>query len=138
MASKQKDLIKKYLPAKYHTVAQQYDIPEEFLKADPEIVTLILESRAIETPKDKQNWFNLLPIMTDQQVEKLREILKREQQKLKEIEEKYRQKKNEIKKKYLLKWQKLGYLRQSSKLQQEEEEQKAVDEVEAEKLLDSL
>ncbi len=131
-------LIKKHLSSKYWTEARKYDIPEEFLKTDSELVELILSSRAIDTQQEKQNWFNLLPIMTDAQLEKLRNILKKERQKLQEIEEKYASKKNEIKKKYLLKWQQLGYISQASKLKEEEQQEKQKDETEAEQLLESL
>ena len=131
-------LIKKHLSSRYWSEARKYDIPEEFLKADTELVELILSSKAIDSQQEKQNWFNLLPIMTDAQLEKLRNILKKEKQKLKEIEEKYTSKKNEIKKKYLLKWQQLGYISPASKFKEEEEHEKQKDEVEAEQLLESL
>ncbi len=131
-------LIKKYLSSRYWTEARRYDIPEEFLKTDAELIELILSSRAIDSQEEKQNWFNLLPIMTDAQLEKLRNILKKERQKLQEIEEKYASKKNEIKKKYLLKWQQLGYISQTSKLREEEQQEKQKDETEAEKLLENL
>ena len=131
-------LIKKHLNSKYWSEAKKYDIPEEFLKTDAELIELILSSRAIDTQQEKQNWFNLLPIMTDAQLEKLRKILKKEQEKLREIEEKYASKKNEIKKKYLLKWQQLGYISQTSKLKEEEQQEKQKDETEAEQLLENL
>jgi len=137
-ATNKQKLIKKHLSSQFWTQAMLYDIPEEFLKTDAKLIELILLSKAIDSQQEKQNWFNLLPIMTDQQIEKLRNILTKEQQKLKEIEEKYMQKKNEIKKKYLLKWQQLGYIRQTSKVKQEEEQQKVKDETEAEKLLENL
>ena len=131
-------LIKKHLSSRYWSEARKYSIPEEFLKTDVELVELILSSRAIDSQQEKQNWFNLLPIMTDAQLEKLRNILKKEKQKLQEIEEKYASKKNEIKKKYLLKWQQLGYISQTSKLKEEEEQEKQKDETEAEQLLENL
>lgn len=138
MMSTSLHLIKKYLSSRYWTEARRYDIPEEFLKTDAELIELILSSRAIDSQEEKQNWFNLLPIMTDAQLEKLRNILKKERQKLQEIEEKYASKKNEIKKKYLLKWQQLGYISQTSKLREEEQQEKQKDETEAEKLLENL
>ena len=54
---------------------------------------------------EKQSWFNLLPLMTDDQISKLNDILTREKQKLDEIEKKYEDKKLEIKKKYLMRRQ---------------------------------
>jgi hypothetical protein len=100
-------LIQKFLPEHLWKYAAKFNIPDEYLEEDPELVTLILESKAIDTDEEKQNWLNLLLLMTDEQIEKLREILLKERQKLKEIEEKYEKKKIEIKKKYLAKWQKM-------------------------------
>ena len=64
-----------------------YEVPDEFIDVDKELVELIIESKSIETKEDKQNWFELLPLMTDDQVKKLKEILLMERKKLREIEE---------------------------------------------------
>jgi hypothetical protein len=71
----------------------------------PSVVILILNSRSMSEASEKQSRFNLLPLMTDEQITKLNDILTREKQKLEEIEKKYEDKKLEIKKKYLMKWQ---------------------------------
>ena len=68
-------LLKQYLPENLVEYASLFDIPEDFLEADPELIQLILESKALDTDEDKQNWFNLLPLMTEDQIIKLREIL---------------------------------------------------------------
>ena len=45
---------------------------------------------------EKQNWFNLLTIMNEEQILKLKEILTREKEKLEEINQKYAKKQEEI------------------------------------------
>jgi hypothetical protein len=100
-------LIKKYLPEELWQIATDFSIPDEFLKELPELVEMILRSRSIDTHEEKQNRFNLLPLMNDSQIEKLRAILLKEKKKLQQIEEKYETKKKEIKKKYLMKWQEM-------------------------------
>ena len=95
-------LIQKYLPQDLWEIAAGYTIPDEFLEDAPDLIELILRSRSIDTEQEKQNWFNLLPLMNATQLEKLRAILIKEKTKLQEIEEKYEGKKQEIKKKYLL------------------------------------
>ena len=57
---------------------------------------MLLWSRSIEKPEEKQSWFNLMPLMNDEQIVKLEDILTREKQKLEEIEKKYEEKKIEI------------------------------------------
>ena len=47
-----------------------------------------MESKSLSEHTEKQNWFNLLPIMSEEQVNKLDDILTREKQKLEEIKQK--------------------------------------------------
>lgn len=129
------DLIKKYLPQDLREVASTYNIPDEFLEDAPDLIELILRSRSIDTTQEKQNRFNLLPLMNAVQLEKLRAILVREKQKLQEIEQKYQDKKQEIKKKYLQKRQDMGYVKQVNVVQQKESLAQAQDHEEAEQLL---
>jgi len=66
------DLIQKYLPQELWKIAKNFDIPQEFLENNSELVTMILKSRSIDTTEEKQNRFNLLPLMNDEQMVKLR------------------------------------------------------------------
>lgn len=133
-----KSVLSQFLPENLVEYASSFDIPEDFLEADPELINLILRSKALETDEDKQNWFNLLPLMTEEQILKLKDILLKEKQKLDEIEEKYEKKKKEIRQKYLLRWQKLWYIDKIKEIQEKEQAQKSQEEEEAEKLLDML
>jgi len=131
-------LLKKYLPEELIAYAQTFDIPEEFLEIDAELIILILQSKALETDEDKQNWFNLLPLMTEEQIYKFKDILIKERTKLNEIEKKYAEKRKQIRQKYLLRWQKAWYIDKVKKLKAQEEQVKDQDEQEAEKLLENL
>jgi hypothetical protein len=100
-------VVQKYLPKDLRDKAMTFTIPTEFIEDIPELIEMVLRSRSIDSVEEKQNRFNLLPLMNDTQIEKLRAILMKEKAKLKEIEDRYEQKKLEIKKKYLLKWQEM-------------------------------
>ena len=99
---------------------------------------MLLWSRSIEKPEEKQSWFNLMPLMNDEQIVKLEDILTREKQKLEEIEKKYEEKKIEIKKKYLMKWQEMGYVKQVENIKQAEAKSEAQEDKEADALLDQI
>lgn len=99
------DLIKQKLPQDLWEIAQQYTIPDTFLEGSSDLIILVLYSKSIDTLEEKQSWFNLLPLMTADQIAKFRDILTREKQKLQEIEQKYEQKKSDIKAQYAQKWQ---------------------------------
>ncbi len=132
------NLIKNKLWKELHDYATKFDIPEDFLQDMPDMIEMILNSRSIETSQDKQNWFNLLPLMNSEQIKKLNDILLKEKEKLKEIEEKYEAKKVEIKKKYLQKWQQMWYVKKVSKIQEQEWQQKTQEDKEAEDLLEKI
>ena len=65
-----------------------FQIPEDLIQDDPQIVDLVLRSESMNDG-ERQYWFNLTEIMSSDQVEKLRDILSRERKKLAEIEAKY-------------------------------------------------
>lgn len=132
------EVVKKYLPKDLREVAATYSIADEFIEDMPDLIEMILRSRSIDTHDEKQNRFNLLPLMNTTQIEKLRAILEKEKTKLAEIEQKYEEKKLEIKKKYLMKWQEMGYVKQVEEVRSEEAKHSAQDEEEAEQLLSSM
>ncbi len=68
-----------------------FEIPEDLLKNDPELVDLIMKSESMDD-NERQYWFNLTKVMNTEQIEKLRDILVRERKKLAEIEAKYAKK----------------------------------------------
>ena len=132
------ELKKKYLSESNASYAEEFDIPEEYIKDMPEIIDMILSSKSIETKEDKQNWFNLLPKMNQQQISRLYEILDKERKKLQEIQQKYEKKKTEIKKKYLMKWQQMWYVKKVANIQEKEKQEKTQDDEEAEDLLSKI
>ncbi|USN56687.1 MAG: hypothetical protein H6766_06800 [Candidatus Peribacteria bacterium] len=131
-------LIKKYLPESLWEKAMQFRINSEHLKTLSDVIILILNSRSIDTDQEKQSWFDLLGLMNEEQIERLRDILTREKQKLEEIERKYEEKKIEIKKKYLLKWQNMNYQKTMSNIKERETGNKEKEEAEADALLQNM
>lgn len=133
-----KALIEKHLPQDLWESALTYTIADEFVEDTPDLIELILRSRSIDSREEKQNRFNLLPLMNAAQLEKLRAILVKEKTKLKEIEQRYDEKKQEIKKKYLEKRQEMWYVKQVTAVQKEEHSTRVQDEEDAEALLSSV
>ena len=93
---------------KYHDLCKNkvrnslkyYTVPDAMMNADPCLVYLILVSESLKDHTEKQEWFNLYPIMRDDQIYKLYDILYREKRKLIQIEIKYEEKKTELDRKY--------------------------------------
>jgi hypothetical protein len=126
------EYIKKYLPQELWEGAATFDIPVAFIQNMTELIVLIINSKSIDTKEEKQSWFSLLPLMNDEQIARLNDILTREKSKLAEMQQSYEEKKIEIKKKYLMKWQEMNQNIAVSAVKEEEatksvEEQAAAD-----------
>ncbi|MBR6907081.1 hypothetical protein IKN40_00865 [bacterium] len=99
---------------------------------------MILESKSLAEHSEKQNWFNLLPIMSQEQIDKLNDILTREKQKLQEINEKYNKKQEEINKKYQQSYNPETYYQNQARIKEEENKTRDQELVEADNLLTQI
>jgi len=63
-------------------------VPAEIKGKHPELVDLILGSESMND-EERQYWINILPVMTPEQIENLRQILQNEKNQLKAIDAKY-------------------------------------------------
>ena len=132
------DLIKKLLPQDLREKAETFIIPDEFLTTMSDLIVLILNSKSMDNHEEKQSWFNLLPMMNKDQIDKLRDILLREKEKLVEIEQKYEQKKDELKTKYTQKREDMVYSKKMEQIKQEEAEHEKIEDQQADNLLNQL
>ena len=136
MATKE-DIIR-LLPQHLHSVAVNYNIPDDMLENNTDLVVLVLESKSISEAKEKQSWFDLYSLMNQEQIDKLRDILTREKQKLAEIEAKYQAKQEEIKRKYEETYASGAYQQQQDKIRESEKASREQEEVEADALLNQI
>lgn len=132
------EIIKHNLPEELWETAMKFDIPDIFLEKESDLVILVLKSRSLAKDEEKQSWFNLVPMMNEDQINKLRDILNREKNKIAEIETKYENKKEEIKEKYKDKFDAVEYQRKMSNMQTNEENIREKENEEAENLLKNL
>ena len=128
----------KFLPEHLRTVASDYNIPDTMLESDADVVVLVLESKSINEAKEKQSWFDLYPLMNQDQINKLRDILTREKEKLAEIEARYQAKQEEIKRKYEQTYASGAYQQQQDKIRDSEVASRQQEEVEADALLSQI
>lgn len=131
-------LVESKLPKEIRDLAKKFLISDKFLEEKPEIITMILQSKSMDTDEEKQSWFNLLPIMNDEQYQKLVDILTREKQKLWEIEKKYEEKKQDIKSKYDSKADFVAYQNKINEIKKKEMEEEKSEDIEAENLLNQI
>lgn len=79
-------------------------IPEELIKDNPVLVDLVLKTESMKDDERKY-WFQLLPIMTDEQVQKLQNILQNERDQLAELDAKYETEVSKLNEKHAIQWQ---------------------------------
>jgi len=106
--------------------AQQSDdskfvIPDEANKKFPDLVKLIKETESM-TDAERNYWFQILPIMTEEQVSKLRAILIKEKEQLAKLDNEYQKELKRINDKHAIEWQEF----QTKKARQERQAQESV------------
>lgn len=138
MAFAKQEQIQKLLPKELRTKAGEYQIPEKFLTDMPKLIQLVLESKSMDTKEEKQSRFNLMPMMSPEQIAKLNDILTREKIKLAEIEKKYEEKKNNIKEKYVKRRESMWYTKKMDAIKEKEAAFEEKDDEEADALLENL
>lgn len=73
----------------YHTMSTPI-VPETLSTQYPELIKLILKTDSMDST-ERQYWIDTIPVMKDEQIDRLYDILKMEELKLKELEEHYQE-----------------------------------------------
>jgi hypothetical protein len=112
-------------------------IPEETKKAFSDILALILSSESMNQ-EERQYWINILPIMSPEQVQNLKDILQNEKSQLEAIDAKYAQEIEHVGDKELTKQTEEDIRKKRQARQQAEEQHKKEEEKAAEDLLKQM
>ena len=67
---------------------EKFGIAEDFVKKNPALIDLILKTESMKD-EERKYWFQLLPIMNEEQIKKLQNILQNEKDQLTELDQKY-------------------------------------------------
>ncbi len=116
-----------------------FQILDEIQTKYPELIKLTLATESMDN-NEKQYWFDILPSMTDEQVDRLFDILETERKKLEELEVKYQEEIKTLNEKHLIEWQEFQVKESKAKIKKAEEADKA-DSISADdvlKMLDDL
>jgi hypothetical protein len=83
-----------------------FQITDELQAKYPELITLIMATESMDND-ERQYWFDIMPSMTDAQVDRLFDILETERKKLSELEVKYQKEIKTLNEKHLIEWQEM-------------------------------
>lgn len=81
-----------------------FNINDKIQAQYPELIKLILETISMEDD-EKQYWFDIMPSMTNDQIDRLFNILDTEKKKLAALDEKYKSEIKRLNEKNLIEWQ---------------------------------
>lgn len=116
-----------------------YNIPAIVLEKYPDLVALIKQTKSM-SDDERKYWFQVLPIMTPEQVNKLQNILVTEKTQLADLDKQYEQEIVKLNEKHLLEWKEFEAREKRRKLKTAEskhaEEDKKVEEDLLKKLAD--
>jgi hypothetical protein len=82
---------------------EKYAIPKAVKEKYPELIDLIKATESMDD-QEREYWFQIMPIMTTDQIEKFRNILLTEKQQLQELDKEYEEELNRLNEKHLLEW----------------------------------
>ena len=103
----------------------------------PELIKLVLVTESMDD-EERQYWFDIMPSMNDNQVDRLFNILETERKKLEELEVKYQEEIKSLNEKHLIEWQEFQTRDAKKKIMQAESEDKDEDPDDVLKMLNSL
>lgn len=100
-----------------------FQISDEIETKYPELIKLILATESMDDD-ERQYWFDIMPSMTDSQIDRLYDILDTERKKLSKLEEKYQKEIKELNEKHLIEWQAFQIQDSKKKVKEEEKNDK--------------
>lgn len=115
----------------------KFKITEEIQAKYPELIGLILKTESMEDD-ERQYWFDIMPSMTDEQIDRLFNILDTERKKLEALEEKYKNEIKQLNEKHLIEWQEFQLRDSKNKIKAAEANEKNEDADDILAMLDDL
>jgi hypothetical protein len=104
-----------------------FQITDELQAKYPELITLIIATESMDDD-ERQYWFDIMPSMTDAQIDRLFDILETERKKLSELEVKYQKEIKTLNEKHLIEWQEMQVKEGKKKVAAAQAEDKATQE----------
>jgi hypothetical protein len=114
-------------------VPEKFAIPKLVRDKYPDLIELIKATESMDD-QERQYWFQIIPVMTVEQIAKFKNILVTEKQQLAELDKEYEEELNRLNEKHLLEWKEFESKEKAKAIQEaeaksNEEEQKTEEEL---------
>lgn len=116
---------------------EKFAIPKLVKEKYPDLIDLIKSTESMDD-QERQYWFQILPVMTDEQIVKFKNILITEKQQLSELDKEYEDELNKLNEKHLLEWKEFESKEKSRAIQEAEAKSNEEEKQEEEALLAKL
>ncbi len=118
-------------------VPEKFAIPKIVREKYPDLIELIKVTESMDD-QERQYWFQIMPVMTPEQIEKFRGILITEKQQLAELDKEYEDELNRLNEKHLLEWKEFESKEKSKAIKEAEAKSSAEEKQMEEDLLAKL
>ncbi|MCC6643466.1 hypothetical protein IT411_01845 [Candidatus Peregrinibacteria bacterium] len=116
---------------------EKYAIPKLVMEKYPDLVELVKTTESMDD-QEREYWFQIMPIMTAEQIEKFRNILITEKEQLAELDKEYEDELNRLNEKHLLEWKEFESKEKSRAIKEAEAKSDEQEKQEEEALLAKL
>ena len=115
----------------------KYSIPTTVKEKFPDLIDLIKQTESMND-EEREYWFQILPIMTEDQIRKFRDILVNEKEQLTRLDKEYETELTKLNEKHLIEWKDFETKEKRKALTSAEQANKTTEQAEEEALLKRL
>lgn len=115
----------------------KYAIPSIVQEKFPDLIQLIKQTESMND-EERDYWFQILPIMTEEQIKKFRDILVNEKAQLTNLDQEYEQELTKLNEKHMIEWKEFETKEKRKTLTTAESASKETEKSEEEELLKRL
>ena len=116
---------------------KKFNIPQTAQDKYPDLIELIINTESMND-EERDYWFQILPIMTDEQITKFRGILVNEKEQLAKLDQEYEEEIERLNEKHLIEWQEFETKQKREKIKKAETTHEEAESEEEERILDEL
>ncbi len=116
---------------------EKFLIPTQLKEKFPDLIQLIIETESMND-EERQYWFQILPIMSEEQIARLKNILTNEKQQLTKLDKEYETELTKLNEKHMLEWKEFEMKEKKKAMTSAESKVQAQEQAEEEDLLKRL
>jgi len=119
------------------SAAPKIEVPPLVKEKFPDLMQLIEDTESMNK-EERDYWYQILPIMTEDQIAKFREILLNEKQQLARLDKEYEEELTRLNEKHMIEWKEFETKEKRKALKGAEQKSEAQEQADEQALLDRL